>query len=85
MKASDHESYGVLTVVSIIVPLLGLILGAVFLTKDSKVDRKLGEHLFAISILFMIIWSITWSIFWASMFHAPEVYYTNPIYTNGGN
>ena len=36
-------------------PAVGIILGIVYLTKEKPVDKKLGEHLIAFSILFGII------------------------------
>ena len=63
LKASQHESYATFTLLALILPLIGLILGAVYLSKDNKLDKKLGEHTLAISILFMIIWPIVWYLF----------------------
>lgn len=58
VKAKDHESYGTFTILSIIIPLVGFILGIVYLTKDKKLDKKLGEHMVAISVLFGAFWWI---------------------------
>lgn len=63
VKASSHESYNTLTLISFVFPMVGIILGIVFFAKDTKQDRKLGEHLIAISILFMIIWYFIWSLY----------------------
>lgn len=63
VKAKDHESYGTFTILSIIIPLVGFILGIVYLTKDKKVDKKLGEHLVALSILFGIFWWVLFAMF----------------------
>lgn len=60
IKASSHSSYGLMTFVSVLVPLAGIIMGAIFLTKDAKVDRKLGEHLIAVGILVSIIVTGLW-------------------------
>ena len=60
LKASKHESYGVYTILAVIFPLIGLILGIVSLAKDDRLDKKLGEHTLAMSILFMILWSVLW-------------------------
>src|ERR1035437_3675626 len=62
-KASQHESYGTFTLITAIIPFVGFILGIVYLTKDKKVDKKLGEHLIAWSILFSIIWWVVLSMF----------------------
>lgn len=58
VKANQHDSYGTYSILAIVIPLVGFILGIVFLTKDKKVDKKLGEHLLAISILFGVFWWI---------------------------
>lgn len=55
-KAKDHSSYGAFTVLAILAPLIGIIVGVVYLTKSDLVDRKVGEHTIALSILFGIIW-----------------------------
>jgi len=60
IKASDHDIYGVTTIVSFLIPTVGIILGIVYLSKDTKVDRKLGEHLIAVGILSCIVASIIW-------------------------
>jgi len=63
IKAKDHESYGTFTILSIIIPLVGFILGVVYLTKDKKVDKKLGEHMVALSVLFGMFWWILFAMF----------------------
>lgn len=63
VKAKYNKSYGILTLISVLFPLIGIILGIFYLTKDGKVDKKLGKHLVAISILSMIIWSVASFIF----------------------
>lgn len=57
VKASQHESYGAFTIISILLPVVGVILGIVYLAKDNKLDKKLGEHCIAIGVLFSIIFS----------------------------
>ena len=60
IKASDHDIYGVTTIVSLLIPTVGIILGIVYLSKNTKIDRKLGEHLIAVGILSCIVASIIW-------------------------
>lgn len=62
-KASQHESYGAYTVLAILLPIVGLLLGIVYMAKDDKLDRKLGEHLLALGVLFMFVYIIGWAIF----------------------
>jgi len=63
VKAKQHENYGTFTLIAVILPLIGVILGIVYLAKDDKLDKKLGEHVLAFSILFFIIWSVAWGVF----------------------
>lgn len=56
IKANQHDSYTTYTLLAILIPVIGLLLGVVFMGKDDKTDRKLGEHLLAVSVLFMIVW-----------------------------
>jgi len=66
VKANQHESYWTFTILAILFPPIALLLGIVFMTKDNKLDRKLGEHLLAFSILFMILYGILWAV-WSAM------------------
>lgn len=66
IKASDHDIYGVTTIVSLLVPTVGIILGIVYLSKSTKIDRKLGEHLIAVGILSCIVAGIIWFGFFAT-------------------
>jgi len=54
--AKGHHSYGTITAVSVVLPIIGLIVGIGYLFKNRPVDKKLGEHAIAVSILFMFIW-----------------------------
>lgn len=60
IKARQHDSYITMTVLCILVPLISLIIGIVYLTKDKILDRKLGEHLVALSILMGMIHFVGW-------------------------
>lgn len=57
IRASDHDSYGTFTIIAVLIPIVGLILGIVYLAKDNKIDKKLGEHLLAVSILFGLVYA----------------------------
>lgn len=61
IKANDHESYGTFTIIALLIAPVGFILGIIYLTKNEKVDRKLGEHLIAISVLASIVYAVLWS------------------------
>lgn len=60
LRASDHDSYGTMTILALIIPAAGFILGIVYLAKDAKADRKLGEHLVACSVFASIAMWIIW-------------------------
>jgi len=62
VKANQHESYGTYTALALLLPGIALLIGIVFMTKDDKLDRKLGEHLLAISILFIILYGVAWLV-----------------------
>jgi len=58
-KAKEHPSYWAFTILGLIIPIVGIIVGIVYLTKNEEVERKLGEHTIAISILgFILIYLI---------------------------
>lgn len=55
MKANEHPDYLTLTIISVLLPIVGIILGIVYLTRPDTVDRKLGEHLIAFSLAVIIL------------------------------
>lgn len=63
VKAKDHGSYITFTILSVVIPFVGFILGIVYLAKDKKVDKKLGEHTLAFSVIFGIFWWILFAMF----------------------
>lgn len=63
VRAADHESHGTMTLIAVLIPLAGLIVGIAYLTKDRAVDRKLGEHLLSVSILAGIVEGFLWMMF----------------------
>lgn len=63
LRARDHESYGMFTVLAILLAPVGLLMGIIYLAKSDPIDRKLGEHLIAFSVLVLIISSILWYVF----------------------
>ena len=69
VKARQHPSYWTFTLLGLLLPIIGIIVGIVYLTKDKKLDKKLGEHTIAISVLgFILYW-----IFIALMNRGPIV------------
>lgn len=63
VKASQHPDYTTYTLIGLILPIVGVILGVALLVKDKEEDKKLGEHLIAFSILFMILWGCAYYVF----------------------
>ena len=63
VSAGEHKDYNTITILSILLPIVGIIVGIVYLTKNDSMDKKLGEHAIAFSVLFMIIWSVVISFF----------------------
>lgn len=51
IKASDHESHTSMTILAFFIPVVGFVLGIVYLAKSELIDRKLGEHMVVLSIL----------------------------------
>lgn len=58
IKASQHSSYGSISLLCFLLPAIGIIVGIVYLTKDKLIDKKLGEHAIAFSFLSVIVWFI---------------------------
>ena len=57
VQANQHPSYWAFTILGLLLPIVGVIIGIVFLTKQDLLERKLGEHTIAISILgFILMW-----------------------------
>lgn len=46
---------GLLGLISFLIPLAGIIIGSIFISKPNKVDRDTGEHCFALAILGFIV------------------------------
>ena len=63
IRAKQHPSYWQLTLIAILFPFIGFIVGIVNLCKGTVLERKLGEHVLATSILFTILWYLFWRIF----------------------
>ncbi len=63
INIKNNPSYTSLTILSFILPIIGIILGIVYLTKPDRPAKKFGEHLLAIGILGWIVLSIVFSIF----------------------
>ena len=58
LKANNHPSYGLYTLICVLIPIVGLILGIICLTKSDPLEKKLGEHALAFSIVLMILYSL---------------------------
>lgn len=60
VKAKDHDSYGVYTLLSVFIPLAGIIMEAIMLTKEKQIDKKLGEHAIVCSVFGLIAYGLIW-------------------------
>lgn len=63
VQAKHHPSYWSFTILGLLLPIVGIIVGIVYLTKQDLLERKLGEHTIAISILGFILTLILISLF----------------------
>ncbi|MDD3005635.1 hypothetical protein [Flavobacterium sp.] len=61
IKVNKHPDYITITILSAVLPIIGIILGIVYFAKDRKIDKKLGEHAIVSSILFSILWLLAFS------------------------
>lgn len=71
--ASKHSNYAITTLVSVLVPVAGIIMGIIYMTKEKKLDRKLGEHLIAVGILMSIVVTAAWYFFVGPTVYRPVV------------
>lgn len=62
VKAGDHNQHGLFTIIAVLLPVVGIILGIVYVVRKNLLDRKLGEHTIAVSVLALIIWSVLLSL-----------------------
>lgn len=53
--SKQHSEYWTFTIISILLPIIGIFLGIIYLTKQNPVGKKLGKHAIAISVLVMIL------------------------------
>lgn len=68
VDATKHESYNTFTLITFLLPMVGLILGIVYLTRNDALERKLGEHLIAFSVLASILWGFLYAFFMTDFF-----------------
>jgi len=61
VHAKQHSSYTTFTVLALLIPFIGFIVGIVYLTKGELVERKLGEHIIVMSIVGVILGFFLWS------------------------
>lgn len=61
-KATDHPSYRTFTLLTLLFPVIGIVLGIVYLSKNNPLDKKLGEHTIAFSVLAVMLWGVLLSV-----------------------
>lgn len=74
VKANQHESYGTYTVLGLLIPLAGFIVGAVLMTKDGELDKKLGEHTIVMSVIGCVLGFVLWSLLFMPVAFYPADY-----------
>jgi hypothetical protein len=62
IRATDHPAYWIYTLVCLVIPIVGLVLGIVGLSKSDALEKKLGEHALAFSLVLMVLY------YWLYMF-----------------
>ena len=55
VHAKQHSSYWTFTVIALLLPFIGYIVGIAYLTKSTVLERKLGEHTIVMSIVGTIL------------------------------
>lgn len=65
VTADKHSNYNTVSLVSILLPIVGIIIGIIYLTKQDKIDRKLGEHAIVFSLLGSILWYLVYAIIYS--------------------
>lgn len=55
VRANQHNSYGAFTALGLLLPIVGIIIGIVYLTKKDLLDRKVGEHTIVMSIIGFVL------------------------------
>ena len=58
VRAREHPSYWGFTLLSFLMPIIGIAIGVVYFCKKDSLDKKLGEHAIAFSVLAFVLWSI---------------------------
>lgn len=62
IKANNHPNFISFSIICFLLPIIGIILGVAYLTKNNTLDKKLGEHCISFSILMGILYSVVYFI-----------------------
>lgn len=62
-KPVTKEDYAKYIILGLLLPVVGIIIGIVYMAKPIKEEKKMGESVLCYSILFLILWSIGLSLF----------------------
>jgi len=68
LKAKDHPSYGTYTLISVLLPIIGVFLGIVEMKKPDVLDRKLGVYVLALSLTLLVVFALAFSSFMVIFF-----------------
>lgn len=58
IKADQHSQYWTFTILALLIPVVGIVMGIIYLSKPDKLDKKVGEHSIAVSIFGLIAYGI---------------------------
>lgn len=70
VSAKSHSSYNTLTIVSFLIWPVGIVLAIIYLTKNTPLERKLGEHIIVVSIFGLIVAALAFYVL-LPMLNAP--------------
>lgn len=62
-KAGTHPDYYKFLLLTILIPVAGVIIGIVYMTKDDASEKKMGESLLCWGILLSVIYYFIWYFF----------------------
>lgn len=78
IKAKEHPSYTAFTVLGLSLPIIGIIIGIIFLTKNDLSDRKIGEHTIVMSIIGFVLSFILVGVIFSDNKSSTKSSTTNP-------
>jgi len=62
VAARTHPEYIKYTILTVLIPILGIGFGIIYSVRNDPQDKKLGEHLLAFGILLSILYSVLYML-----------------------